>query len=200
MNVSTKDAGELMSLGWVLLDVRPPGEVQKVPIAGAVAVPLFVPDPDNDAGALLKKFATFGTGGWWLGGTHMIPNQDFLQQVRAKVPLDAKVVIGCQKGLRSLAAAENLSRAGYGTLAWVNGGFDTAKPGDLPTEKDLRYAGIGGVSELLGWTEVQQEERKGAMGGFENVLKLVGVVLVIDLLVFAYEEYAYLTGQPNPFQ
>jgi hypothetical protein len=52
----------------------------------------------------------------------------------------------------------------------------------------------------LGWTEVQQEEKKGAMGGFENVLKLVGVVLVLDLLLFGYEEFAFLTGQPNPFQ
>lgn len=200
LNVSNKEAGELMQQGWVLLDVRPPNETAKVPIAGAVAVPLFVEDPANDLGTLLKKSATFGTGGWWLGGSHMIPNQTFLQEVRAKIPVDAKVVVGCQKGLRSLAACETLSRAGYGTLAWVNGGFDTAKKGDLPAEKDLRYAGIGGVSELLGWTEVQQEERKGAMGGFENVLKLVGVVLVLDLLLFGYEEYAFLTGQPNPFQ
>jgi rhodanese-related sulfurtransferase len=74
-------SGELMKAGWVLLDVRPPNEVEKVPIAGAVAVPLFVADPANDPGTLLKKAATFGTGGWWLGGSHMIPNQNFLQEV-----------------------------------------------------------------------------------------------------------------------
>jgi len=200
LNVSTKEAGELMQQGWVLLDVRPPSETEKVPIKGAVAVPLFVADPANDPGTLLKKAATFGTGGWWLGGTHMIPNTNFMQEVRAKVPQDSKVVVGCQKGLRSLAAAEQLSRAGYSTLAWVNGGFDTAKAGDLPVDKDLRYAGIGGFSELLGWTEVQQEAQKGALGGFETILKLVGLVLVADVLLFLYEEVAYLTGQPAPFQ
>lgn len=63
-------------------------------------------------------------------------------QVQAKVPKDSPVVVGCQKGLRSLAAAEQLSRAGYAKLAWINGGFDTARPGDLPTgdDKDIRYA------------------------------------------------------------
>lgn len=61
-------------------------------------------------------------------------------QVQGKVPKDAKVIVGCQKGLRSLAACEQLARVGYGQLAWINGGFDTAKPGDLPTTngKDLR--------------------------------------------------------------
>ena len=47
------------------------------------------------------------------------------------MPKDAKVVVACQKGLRSLAAAEQLARAGYAELAWVNGGLDTAAKGDL---------------------------------------------------------------------
>ncbi len=63
-----------------------------------------------------------------------------------------------------------------------------------------RYAGIGGVSEMLGWTEVQQEEKKSFAGGYENVLKVVGVVLALDAVVFLYE---YITvqvqGKPNPF-
>lgn len=47
--------------------------------------------------------------------------------LQAKIPRDAKVVVACQKGLRSLAAAEQLGRAGYASLAWVNGGLDTTK-------------------------------------------------------------------------
>lgn len=68
---------------------------------------------------------------------------------------------------RSLAAAEQLSRAGYGTLAWINGGLDTAKKADLPIKgefDDLRYGGIGGLSELLGWTDVQREKSAGFLG------------------------------------
>jgi hypothetical protein len=43
---------------------------------------LYVEDPSNSFGSLLKKSATVGTGGWWLGSTHMIPNNYFLTQVR----------------------------------------------------------------------------------------------------------------------
>lgn len=200
MNVSNKTAGEMMKDGWVLVDVRPPGEVAKVPITGAIAVPLYLEDPSNGPASLLKKAATIGTGGWWLGGTHMIPNESFLAQVQAQVPKDARVVVACQKGLRSLSAAEQLSRAGYRSLAWINGGLDTARPGDLPTAngRDVRYAGIGGLSEVLGWTEVQQEENKGGFfGGANNVLALVALVLFADLALFGYEYvHVLLTGAP----
>lgn len=74
-------AADLVAEGWVLLDVRPPGEVGKVGIQGAVNVPLFVEDPSNSVSSLIKKAATIGTGGWWLGGTHMIPYTNFLAEV-----------------------------------------------------------------------------------------------------------------------
>ena len=74
---------------------------------------------------------------------------------------------------RSLAAAEQLVRAGYTQVGWIAGGLDTAKASALPTpeNKDLRYAGIGGLSEALGWTEVQQENSPS--NGPSLVLKLV---------------------------
>ena len=127
-----------MRQGWVLLDVRPPTEVAKVSIKGAVTVPLFVEDPSWTLPSLVKKAAVLGMGGWWLGGGHMVPNAAFLSEVSASVPRDARVIVGCQKGLRSLAAAEQLSNAGYTTLAWLNGGFDAAALGDLPAPRDLR--------------------------------------------------------------
>eukprot|EP00775_Hariotina_reticulata_P002057 gene2057-2378_t len=185
--------------GWALLDVRPPGETSKVGLKGAVVVPLYVEDASNSPGSLMKKLATISTGGWWLGGTHMIPNTDFLAQVQAQIPTDQGVIVGCQKGLRSLAAAEQLSRAGYKKIAWINGGFDTAKPGNLETTngRDIRYAGIGGLSEKLGWTEVQQEENRGQfMGGVENIFKIVALVLLADVALFAYEQIMYMNGTP----
>ena len=76
---------------------------------------------------------------------------------------------------RSLSAAEQLSRAGYSTIAWVNGGLDTSKKTDLPVKgaDDLRYGGIGGLSELLGWTDVQREKNAGALGGPSGPIKIV---------------------------
>jgi rhodanese-related sulfurtransferase len=146
-------AGKLMREGWVLLDVRPPNETAKVSIAGAVEVPLFVPETRSDPASLLKRFSTWSTGGWWLGGTHMIPNPTFMQEVTARIPRDADVIVGCQRGLRSLAACEQLSHGGYRSLAWVNGGFDAAFVGDLPTlpdDKDLRWGGFVGFLGGLG--------------------------------------------------
>jgi hypothetical protein len=73
-----------MQQGWVLLDVRPPNEVAKVSIEGAVAVPLFLPETRTDVASLLKRASTWGTGGWWLGGTHMNPNPAFMEEVRCR--------------------------------------------------------------------------------------------------------------------
>jgi uncharacterized membrane protein len=84
------------------------------------------------------------------------------------------VLVACQKGLRSLAACEQLNRAGYENLGWINGGFDNSKGDQILTrdDTDIRFAGIGGVSAVLGWTEVQQEN-SGPMGGFKGALILV---------------------------
>ncbi len=43
----------------------------------------------------------------------------------------------------------------------------------MPTEGDvdIRLAGIGGLSELIGWTEVQQEQNKG-LGSADGALKV----------------------------
>jgi hypothetical protein len=99
-------------------------------------------------------------------------------RITAQVPKDTKVIVACQKGLRSLAACEQLSRAGFTDIAWVNGGFDNSQPGEVPTKEseDIRLAGIGGVSSILGWTQVQQET-SGPAGGFKSVLLLVRFIL-----------------------
>lgn len=50
-------------------------------------------EESNDIQSLLKKSSAFGMGGWWLGGTHMKPNPDFLKDVQKKVPKDANVSV-----------------------------------------------------------------------------------------------------------
>jgi hypothetical protein len=110
-----------------------------------------------------------------------------------------QVIVACQKGLRSLAACEQLASRGYGTLAWINGGLDNCLPGDLPVagpNKDVRYAGIGGLSAVLGWTPLQQQESPGAFGGLTNLLKIVGVVLAIDLIWLGVEVAGALRAMP----
>ncbi|CAD7695735.1 unnamed protein product [Ostreobium quekettii] len=197
-NVTCKGAGKLLAEDedWVLLDVRPPKEVKAAKVKDSVTVPLFVPDKDMSLPSLMKQMSAFGMGGWWLGTTHMVPNERFISEVRAKIPKNSKVIVACQKGLRSLAACEQMALNGYTTLAWINGGFDTAKQGDLALEgaKDIRYAGIGGVSALLGWTEVQQQDKEEAGDRLGNIIRIAAIILVLDLLVLGYEQFSYMTG------
>jgi len=197
-NVTGNDLKSMIEGGWTVLDVRPAEEQEVVSVKGAVEVPLFEVDDSMDIGSLLKQMSAFGMGGWWEGTAHMKANTQFMAQVQSKIPKDAKIIVTCQKGLRSLAACEQLSRAGYTELAWVSGGLDTVRPGQvdtIPENKDLRYSAIGGLSEVIGWTEVQQDESKNEDGSFGVVLKVAGVLLALDALVFAYEELQFLSGQ-----
>ncbi len=45
-------------------------------------VPLFVDDESLSVSSFIKRASAFGMGGWWLGGTHMIPNQAFMGEVQ----------------------------------------------------------------------------------------------------------------------
>ena len=187
--VNAAEVGNLLEKGWVVLDVRPPNEVDKGKIDGAVQVPLFVVDDDTSPGGLLKQMSAFGMGGWWLGNRHMKLNTKFMGMVRKGIPTDANVIVACQKGLRSLSACEQLAKNGYAKVAWVTGGLDTAEPGDLPVAggKDIRFAGNGGVSNLVGWTEAHRKANKEQSvldGPFGIVLKIALGILGIDFVTF----------------
>tara|TARA_B100000674_G_scaffold496494_1_gene526862 strand:+ start:28 stop:714 length:687 start_codon:yes stop_codon:yes gene_type:complete len=195
--VTCKEAMDLKGEGWTILDVRPEVESSKARLEGAVEVPLFEVDTEFSPSSLLKQASAFGMGGWWLGTQHMVTNTEFLPQVLNKVPKGDKVIVACQKGLRSLAACEQLGSAGYDTLAWVNGGLDSATgPQEVVTVGgvDVRKAGIGGVSEMVGWTEIQQAERKASrIGGKDAMLsspliQIAILALLVDLAIFVYEK------------
>ena len=51
-------------------------------------------------------------------------------------------------------------------LAWLTGVLM-----QVEGTNDIRMAGIGGLSALLGWTEVQQQTSKGFLGGGSNIIK-----------------------------
>lgn len=188
-SVSNSEVAKLVANGYVLLDVRPPTEVAKAQPLNSINVPLFVEDQDRSFSGLMKQASAFGMGGWWLGGTHMIPNPQFLPEVLNKIPnKDTPIVVACQKGLRSLASCEQLARAGYTNLTWLTGGFDTVRKEDgLATKDDLdmRYGGIGGVSAMVGWTPVQQEQDKGLNPA--KLIRIAAVVLLLDGLVVGYD-------------
>jgi rhodanese-related sulfurtransferase len=94
------EAAGLVSEGWTYLDVRSTPEFDKGHPKGAVNIPLL-------------NFQ----------GGRLVPNPDFQKVVEANFPKDAKLVIGCKSGGRSLQAAALLAAAGYTHVVDMQGGF-----------------------------------------------------------------------------
>jgi 3-mercaptopyruvate sulfurtransferase SseA len=53
----------------------------------------------------------------------MMANADFVKVVEANFPRDKKIIVGCQAGPRSTAAARMLEQAGYQDVSNLLGGF-----------------------------------------------------------------------------
>ena len=98
------EAAKLLAEGWAYLDVRSIPEFEQGHPAGAANVPLL--------------HAVNG---------RMAPNPDFQRVIEANFPKDAKLVVGCKMGGRSLQAATLMEAAGYSNVVNMRGGFHGEK-------------------------------------------------------------------------
>jgi rhodanese-related sulfurtransferase len=87
--------------GAVYIDVRTEREFAAGHPQGAVNIPVAFPDP----------------------GRGMIMNADFVRVVEDHFPKEKKIIVGCQAGPRSNAAAGLLQQAGYQEISNMVGGF-----------------------------------------------------------------------------
>jgi rhodanese-related sulfurtransferase len=118
--VSAEDAKALIDYeGYVYVDVRSVPEFEAGHPDGAYNVPLA-----------------------HLGPAGMTPNPDFLSVMEKSFAKDARLVVGCKSGGRSLQAAWILQSAGFTNLVDQRAGFDAAPGGEpgwsptcLPTSK-----------------------------------------------------------------
>jgi rhodanese-related sulfurtransferase len=85
----------------VYIDVRTEREFAAGHPEGAVNIPVAFPDPARG----------------------MVMNDDFLRIVENNYPKNKKIVVGCQAGPRSNAAAGLLQQAGYQDVSNMVGGF-----------------------------------------------------------------------------
>lgn len=85
----------------VYIDVRTEREFAAGHPQGAVNIPVAFPDPARG----------------------MVMNADFVKVVEAHFPKDKKIIVGCQAGPRSNAAAGLLQQAGYQEVSNMVGGF-----------------------------------------------------------------------------
>ncbi|MBX3248348.1 MAG: rhodanese-like domain-containing protein [Myxococcales bacterium] len=90
--------------GWVYVDVR--------------SVPEF--EAGHPEGAFNVPWKHRGPSG-------LVDNPDFVRVMRATFPLDAKIIVGCQAGGRSAAAARELAAVGFTSVADQLAGWGGAK-------------------------------------------------------------------------
>lgn len=99
------------------------------------------------------------------------------------------MIVACQKGLRSLAACEQLARAGYGQLAWINGGMDASKKGDIDTDNGVDVRCVPRCLPLpclVGW--LGREGFEIGAGWAEKSLRWMWGVRQVLLASFAWFE------------
>ena len=85
----------------VYIDVRTEGEFANGHPQGAVNIPVAFPDPARG----------------------MMMNKDFVKVVEANFPHDKRIIVGCQAGPRSSAAAGFLQQADFQDISNMIGGF-----------------------------------------------------------------------------
>jgi rhodanese-related sulfurtransferase len=153
--VPPAEVQQMIDQGWVLLDVREPDQVERAAIRGADEVPLYVLKNDFSPFGIYQELASFGMGGWWMGGRPMKENHNFVREVESKIGKGAPGIIAvCQSGLRSKQALKELHLAGYSRLALVKGGLNRVRHNELPCEVEgcrLDLAGSGNVAGVLQW-------------------------------------------------
>ena len=123
--VSPQEARELVDAqGYVYVDVRSMPEFEAGHPTGAFNVPLLHMGPSGMSG--------------------MRPNPEFLDVMQKAFPRDAKLVVGCQAGGRSLKAADALEAAGYTNVVDQRAGFEGAPDPRTgrPAEPGWRPAGL----------------------------------------------------------
>lgn len=104
-NIPRRSPQEVQKLvteeGYVHVDVRTPAEYDAGHPAGAVNVPSMLAGPVG-----------------------MAPNPEFEGLMNKLFPKDAKIVLGCRSGARSLRAAELLTHHGYTSIVDQRAGFE----------------------------------------------------------------------------
>jgi rhodanese-related sulfurtransferase len=101
--ISPEEAKRLLDsgAGYAYVDVRTVEEFDAGHVPGAKNIPVLELNP----------------------GGRMQFNPRFVEVVEANFPKDSNLIIGCQKGARSLRAAQILLEAGYAKAVDMRGGF-----------------------------------------------------------------------------
>lgn len=103
--ITPQEAYDLMEdEGYIYVDVRSEPEFDGGHPEGAYNIPFMIRGPAG-----------------------LMPNKDFLEAMEANFAKDAKIIVGCQSGNRSLKALVQLNEAGYTNVVEQLAGYGGAK-------------------------------------------------------------------------
>ncbi|XP_019154950.1 PREDICTED: rhodanese-like domain-containing protein 9, chloroplastic [Ipomoea nil] len=151
--VNAEEAKKLVAVdGYAVVDVRDRTQFERARIKQCFHVPLFIENKDNDLGTIVKRTVHNNFSGLFFGLPFTKPNPEFVQSVRTQFSPESKLLLVCQEGLRSAAAAQKLEQAGFQNIACITSGLQSVKPGtfDSVGSKELKDAGKAGLITIQG--------------------------------------------------
>ncbi|KAJ4705597.1 Rhodanese domain-containing protein [Melia azedarach] len=151
--VNAEEAKKLIAVeGYAVLDVRDKSQFDRAHIKSCYHAPLFVENQDNDLGTILKRTVHNNFSGLFFGLPFTKQNPEFIQSVKSQFSTESKLLLVCQEGLRSAAAANKLEQAGFKNIACITSGLQAVKPGtfDSVGSTELQDAGKAGLVTIQG--------------------------------------------------
>ncbi|GAB4851552.1 Rhodanese-like domain-containing protein 9, chloroplastic [Ancistrocladus abbreviatus] len=150
--VNAEEAKKLVAEGYAVVDVRDKTQFERAHIKSCYHVPLFIENQDNDFGTIIKRTVHNNFSGLLFGLAFTKPNPDFLQSVKGQFSPESKLLLVCQEGLRSAAAARRLEEAGFQDIACLTPGLKSVKSGtfDSVGSTELQNAGKAGLVTIQG--------------------------------------------------
>ncbi|XP_020265272.1 rhodanese-like domain-containing protein 9, chloroplastic isoform X2 [Asparagus officinalis] len=138
--------------GYTVVDVRDRTQFERAHIRSCSHVPLFIENNDNDFGTIVKRTVHNNFSGLFFGLPFTKPNPDFVRSVKDQFSADSKLLLVCQEGLRSTAAANKLDEAGFQNISCITSGLQSVKPGtfDSVGSVELQNAGKAGLVTVQG--------------------------------------------------
>ncbi|KAL3715839.1 hypothetical protein ACJRO7_007572 [Eucalyptus globulus] len=170
--VNAEEAKNLIAVeGYAVLDVRDKTQFERAHIKSCYHVPLFIENQDNDFGTIIKRQLHNNFSGLFYGLPFTKPNPEFVQSVKSQFSPQSKILLVCQEGLRSTAAANKLDQAGYGNIACMTSGLQSVKPG---------------MFDSVGSTELQNAGKAGLVTIQGKISAVLGTVLVCAFLFITF--------------
>ncbi|KAL5983307.1 Rhodanese-like domain-containing protein 9, chloroplastic [Asimina triloba] len=157
--------------GYAILDVRDGTQYDRSHIKSCYHVPLFVENKDNDLGTRIKRTVHNNFSGLFFGLSFTKLNPDFVKSVKEQFSTDSKLLLVCQEGLRSTAAADKLEEEGFQNVSCVMSGLQSVKPGTF---------------EAVGSTELQDAGKAGLVTIQGKISAVLGTVLICAFLFVTF--------------